>query len=117
MQVEPIVRQVQRVVHRCKRQIGKEWTVVLLSINVLDDFVGVELGRVEARGHMHANTVFPIGRRVVHIHHPFVVEVARTTLKQCERLLEPPFKRIALRFLAQVPLASHVGVVARIVQQ
>ena len=49
--------------------------------------------------------------------HPVVVEVVATTVQHGPGTLETAPKRILIRGHAQVPLAGHVGVIARVLQQ
>ncbi|MNO70235.1 hypothetical protein D3C76_611100 [compost metagenome] len=87
-------------------------------MQVADQFVGVEVRRIEILRQLHGLAVFT----VVHLLDLGRVdtggfEVRCTALQQGERLLETTLIRPLVRLQAQVPFADHEGAVAALFQQ
>ena len=119
MAVAPVLRQVVRVVRRLVRDVGEEGlAVAAVGIDEADQLVGVGLRGVVVVGQLgQVAAVFGehrLRRRRGEVGH---VPVAAGTVEQREVALEAARPRNLVGRLAQVPLADHVGVVARVLEQ
>ena len=119
MAVAPVLRQVVRVVRRLVRDVGEEGlAVAAVGVDEADQLVGVGLGRVVVVGQL-GQVAAVLGehrlrRRRGEVGH---VPVAAGAVEQREVALEAARRRNLVGRLAQVPLADHVGVVARVLEQ
>ena len=119
MAVAPVLRQVVRVVRRLVRDVGEEGlAAAAVGVDVADQLVGVGLRGVVVVGQLgQVAAVFGehrLRRRRGEVGH---VPVAAGPVEQREVALEAARPRNLLGRLAQVPLADHVGVVARVLEQ
>ena len=115
--IQPFIRQVQRVMHSREREVCEKGFVIFGVVDVLDDLVSVELTGEKALRYVRSNSVLPVYRSIIRAHHPLVIKVAGPTLQHCKGLLKSAIKGVILDFFAQMPLASHVGMIPSVTQE
>ena len=103
--------------HSLKGQVAeKRFALCAAAINVADQFVRVGERGVEVVRQLHRRAILnPGGGTAWQVVLGF--PVVGTAFHQGKRAVKTARHRLALRACAQVPLARHVGAVARVLQQ